>query len=217
MKEVIIPEKIIPGGQALATLKSGKKVFIWNALPGEYISEYEILKEKSNYLEIFANRITKPSKYRVLPKDNIFFSTSPWQIINYDYELELKQELIVEIFREHNININLPEIFTDGKDYFYRNKMEYSLYWDKEENKIKLALHARGSHKKIPINTSSIERPEIFNYAKVVIDNLNSRSEILHQKPEVKHTLKKKDVVFLQIILIFHFMRMLYELHGSYP
>ena len=33
-------DKIIPGGQALGTLDNGKKIFFWNALPGEIISEY---------------------------------------------------------------------------------------------------------------------------------------------------------------------------------
>ena len=34
-------DTIIPGGQALGTLDDGKKIFFWNALPGEIISEYE--------------------------------------------------------------------------------------------------------------------------------------------------------------------------------
>ena len=70
--------------------------------------------------------------------------------MDYDYELKTKQDLVVEFFREHNIDIPTPPIFTDGKDYFYRNKMEYALYWDREQNKILPSFHARGSHYKIP-------------------------------------------------------------------
>ena len=36
-------EKIIPGGQALGTAEDGKKVFFWNALPGETVEEYQII------------------------------------------------------------------------------------------------------------------------------------------------------------------------------
>ena len=176
-REVIIPKKIIPGGQALGELKSGKKVFLWGALPGEEVIDYDIIKEKSHYLEARAKKILKPSSRRAVPKDEVYLSTSPWQIMNYDYELILKQELIVETFREHSIAIETPEIFTDNKDYFYRNKMEYALYWDNETNKIELAFRVRGSHRKTPINNSSIERPEIINRAKMIINELNSRGE----------------------------------------
>lgn len=170
-------EKVIPGGMALGSLADGKKVFFWNALPGETVEEYNIVKNKSHYLEAIATKISDNNPYRVNPKDKCFLSTSPWQIMNYDYELKLKSELIVEIFREHNIEIEKPEIITDHKDYYYRNKMEYSLYWDNESSRIKLAFHRRNSHTKIPISQSSIERPEIFAAANHIIDELNDRHE----------------------------------------
>ena len=170
-------EKIIPGGQALGTLPDGKKIFFWNALPGEIVEEYEITKQKANFVEAVATKISNPSKYRVEPKDECYLSTSPWQIMGYDYELQLKQELVVEIFREHHIAIAKPEIFTDSKEYFYRNKMEYSLYWNNDTSRIDLAFHARGSHRKIPIQTSSIERPEIFKTATEIVNTLNNNHE----------------------------------------
>ena len=170
-------EKIVPGGEALGTNEDGKKIFFWNALPDEIVEAFETTKIKSSFENAIALKITNPSKFRTEPKDSHFLSTSPWQIMSYDYELELKQALIVEIFREHGINIETPEIFTDVRDYFYRNKMEYALYWDHETGKISLAFHARGSHKKIPIESSSIERPEIFTAAKRIVDDLNARHE----------------------------------------
>lgn len=170
-------EKIIPGGQALGTDDAGKKIFFWNALPGEIVTEYEITKNKSHYSEATATAINNESKYRTVPKDACFLSTSPWQSIDYNYELKLKQELVVELFREHNINISTPEIITDHKNYYYRNKMEYALYWDNETNEIHLAFHQRGSHRKIPITHSSIERPEIFSAATDIINNLNACHE----------------------------------------
>ncbi len=170
-------EKIIPGGQALATEESGKKIFLWNALPGETIEEYTITKNKSHYAEGIATKISEASEHRKEPEDECFLSTSPWQIMDYEYELKTKQELVVELFREHQISIDFPEIFTDGKIYGYRNKMEYALYYDQEKQKIFPAFHTRGSHRKIPITKSSIERPEIFARANEIIDDLNARGE----------------------------------------
>ena len=170
-------DKIIPGGQALGTLDNGKKIFFWNALPGEIVSEYRITKNKSHYIEAIATKIDGPSPFRVAPKDDCFLSTSPWQIINYDYELKLKSELVAEIFREHQIDITPPPVITDGNYYYYRNKMEYALYWDNNTNKISLAFHARGSHRKTPITKASLERPEIFQKAEQIVTDLNNRHE----------------------------------------
>ena len=170
-------EKFIPGGQAIGTNSDGKKVFLWNALPGEEIIEWHIIKRKSSYDEAIPNVIADYSPYRVKNKDACFLSTSPWQILDYQYELEQKSLLVQEIFREHGILIDAPEIITDGKDYFYRNKMEYALYYDHEKAKIFPAFHARGSHRKIPITNSSIERPEIFKKVLEIIDDLNARGE----------------------------------------
>ena len=170
-------EKIIPGGQALGTGENGKKIFFWNALPGEVVTDFEITKNKSSYAEAIATHVTDISPYRVEPKDECFLSTSPWQILNYDYELEQKALLVQEIFREHGINIETPEVITDGKDYQYRNKMEYALYYDIEKQRIFPAFHARGSHRKTPITNSSLERPEIFKKACEIIDDLNARGE----------------------------------------
>lgn len=55
--------------------------------------------------------------------------------------------------------------------------MEYSLYYDNEKQQIFLAFHARGSHRKIPITHSSIERPEIFNTAQAIVNKLNENHE----------------------------------------
>ena len=170
-------EKIIPGGYGLGTLDDGKKIFFWNTLPNEQVEEYKITKSKSHFIEAIAIKISEISPYRCEPQDPCYLSTSPWQIINYDYELKLKQSLVVEIFREHNITIQTPEIFTDHRDYFYRNKMEYALYWDNDKMKISLAFHQRGLHRKIPIEKSSIERSEIFSVASAIVDNLNAHHD----------------------------------------
>ena len=170
-------EKLIPGGMSLGTMDDGRKIFFWNALPSETVVEYEITKRKSNYYEAIATKIDNPSSHRVEPKDSCYLSTSPWQIMDYDYELHQKQSLVVEIFREHGITIGTPEIITDGHDYHYRNKMEYALYWNNQTSQIELAFHRRGSHRKFPINQSSIERPELFTRACETINDLNARGE----------------------------------------
>ena len=166
-------EKIVPGGQGIATLEDGKKAFLWNALPTEEV-EFEVTKNKKSYCEGIATRIIQQASSRIEPKDNCYLATSPWQIIDYSEELRQKQLLVEECFRQQHINIDILPTITDGKDFYYRNKMEYSLYWSHDDNKIHLAFHMRGTHRKAPITQSSIERPEIFTEAQRIVNQLNS-------------------------------------------
>ncbi len=166
-------EQIVPGGQGIATLEDGKKAFIWGALPGETI-EFEITKNKRSYCEGIATKILEAAPERIEPKDACYLATSPWQIFDYDTELKIKSQIVRDCFAQNHLDIEVLPTVTDGKDYGYRNKMEYSLYWDNDTNKIFLAFHQRGTHRKIPITQSSIERPEIFAAAQKLVDQLNA-------------------------------------------
>ena len=167
-------DKIIPGGQGIATLADGKKAFLWNVLPGENV-EFEITKNKHSYCEGIATRIVDAVAERITPRDECFLATSPWQIFNYAEELRQKQLIVEECYRQQHLNVNVLPTITDNHDFFYRNKMEYSLYWSHEDNRIHLAFHTRGTHRKTPIDQSSIERPEIFAAAQDIVADLNAR------------------------------------------
>lgn len=174
--ETIKIDKLIPGGQALGTMADGKKAMLWNALPDEVVTKIKITKNKSHYLEGIATKVEQLSARRIQPQDDCYLATSPWQIMDYDYELQQKRELMVEILRQHGLAFSdIPLVQTDGRDLFYRNKMEYSLYYDHADTQIHLAFHQRGSHQKVPITSSSIERPEIFAHAQKIIDRLNQQ------------------------------------------
>ncbi len=168
---------LIPGGQGIGTLENGQKIFLWNVLPNEIATEFTITKKKSKYLEGIANKIENENSHRVPPRDNCFLSTSPFQIMDYDYELDQKAKLLQEVFQQNNLAIPVTKVQTDLNDFYYRNKMEYSLYWDLNSEKIRLAFHQRGSHRKIPIENSSLERPEIFKKAQEIIASLNANNE----------------------------------------
>ncbi|MBR1939435.1 class I SAM-dependent RNA methyltransferase [Candidatus Saccharibacteria bacterium] len=166
--------QIVPGGQGIATLDDGKKAFIWGALPGELV-EFEITKNKRSYCEGIATNIIEAAPERIEPKDACYLATSPWQIVNYETELALKSQIVHDCFAQCHLAIDVLPTITDGNDFHYRNKMEYSLYWDNDQNKIFLAFHQRGTHRKIPITQSSIERPEIFAAAQKIVDQLNAK------------------------------------------
>ena len=166
-------EKLVPGGQGLATLENGKKAFIWNALPFETV-EFEITKDKRSYCEGIATKILQPVDERIEPRDACYLATSPWQIMDWNTELGAKTMLVEECFAQQHLSAPVELTVTDEKQFFYRNKMEYSLYWSHDDNQIHLAFHTRGTHRKEPITQSSLERPEIFAAAQAIVDKLNA-------------------------------------------
>lgn len=178
--ESVCIEKLIPGGQAIGTLADGKKIMFWGALPDEIVSEYTATKNKSSYAEAIATKISKESPHRIAPKDECYLATSPWQILDYEYELIQKRELLCEIFRQQKISlddIEIQEVYTDSNDFYYRNKMEYALYYDNDDQKIYPAFRMRGTHRKLPVLQSSIERPEIWQKAQEIISDMNRRGD----------------------------------------
>lgn len=173
--------KITPGGQALGTLENGKKIFAWGVLPNE-TAKIQITKSKSSFVEGFAVEIFESSPERIEPKDKeSFLSTSPWQIFNFDFEQKTKQELIFESFRQEKIELkNQEDFYSDGKIFKYRDKVEFSFWWEKsEENenegKLSLAFFKRGGKGKIPVKGTSLATPEINQAGQKVLAVLRDR------------------------------------------
>ena len=175
LKEPVKIDKLAPTGQGVGTLEDGIKAFFWNALPEEEVLKYRIVKKRAHFIEAIAEEIDNPNPNRITPKDKQFLSTSPWQIMSESYEEESKVKILKELYR--NLYTSEIKISSDKNFYYYRNKMEYSLYYNFNTEKIELAMHLRGSHQKIPVETSSLERPEIFKRAQEIVSELNQNGE----------------------------------------
>ncbi len=159
--EIVQLTTLVPGGQALGELADGRKVFVWGALPGE-TAQVQLTKRKSSWAEGVAVEIIAAAPERTAPRDNeSYLSTSPWQILSAEAEQEWKAKLVREAFRQEHINVPEFNLQTDGKFYEYRNKMEFSFWWDNDEERLDLAFYRRGTHGKIPVAGSSLARPEI--------------------------------------------------------
>ena len=205
-------DKITPGGQALGTLENGKKIFAWGVLPNE-TAKIQITKSKSSFIEGFAAEIFENSPERIEPKDkDSFLSTSPWQIFDFDFEQKIKQELIFESFRQEKIKLkNQEDFYSDGKIFEYRNKVEFSFWWEKsEENEndgeLSLAFFKRGGKGKIPVFGTSLATSEINQAGQKVLAILRDRKTAsrdlktllirANQKGEISAQLYVKDERF---------------------
>ena len=169
-------DKIVGGGQALGSLDYGKKAFVWGGLPGEKVA-IQLTKKKSSFVEGVVTEVLEASKERIEPVDaTSYLSTSPWQIMQFDAEQHYKAALIEEAFELHNIVLpEAIEVYTDDKQYGYRNKIEFSFWWDKELEQLDLAFFRRGTHGKIPVEGSSLANDAINQAAHAIRDTLRAR------------------------------------------
>jgi 23S rRNA (uracil1939-C5)-methyltransferase len=169
-------DKIVGGGQTLGTLDYGKKAFVWGGLPGEKVN-VQLTKKKSSFVEGVVTEVIEASEERVEPVDtDSYLSTSPWQILRFDREQHYKSALIEEAFELHDIVLpEAIEVYTDGREMAYRNKIEFSWWWDKEAAQLDLAFFRRGTHGKIPVSGSSLADPKINEAAHRIRDTLRNR------------------------------------------
>ena len=165
-------DKLVTGGQGMGVLSDGRKVFVWNALPGELV-DVDLLREKHSYAEAVATSIIEPSSDRVEPAEASYLSTSPWQILTDSAEAQYKLAVLREQFeREHLDPSILPTtLVTDGQLYNYRNKVEFGFTQD--GNFIKLAITGRRSHEKIIVSDSKLARTELNRAADEILGMLN--------------------------------------------
>lgn len=179
VSESVLLEKIVGGGQAIGTLENGKKAFVWGGLPGELVS-FRITKKKSKLVEGVVEQIIQPSSERIEPRDGSgYLSTSPWQTMSFQLEQQVKARLINEAFSLHGVS--LPEktdVFSDGNQYGYRNKVEFSWWGDTDADgaeTLDLAFFRRGSKGKIPVEGTSLAHENINQLARQVRDILREQ------------------------------------------
>ena len=186
--ETLRLEKIVGGGQAIGTLDDGRKAFVWGGLPKELVT-IRVTKKKSHFVEGVVTEIIEKSPERITPRDeNSYLSTSPWQIMPMSSEQSHKASLIKEAFLLHNITLpEKIEIFSDGVEFNYRNKVEFSWFGDKtdddEKETLDLAFFKRGGKGKVVVDGTSLAHPSINKLAIEIRD-------LLREKPIVARQLK---------------------------
>lgn len=116
-------------GKSVAKAPDGRVIFLSNAIPGDTV-DIQTTKKRKSYFEGVAVKFRSLSEKRVVPVC-IHFGVCggcKWQHMGYEYQLYYKQREIENNLRRLG-HLVLPEISTilpSEKQYFYRNKMEFS-------------------------------------------------------------------------------------------
>jgi len=123
---VVKIEKIVYPGRSLARV-DGKVVFTDEGLPGEEV-ELEIIREKKDYAEAVTRRVLTSSPHRAEPRCAHYKACSPYQYIEYDFQLEIKKAQVLEAL-SRALKTDLPELDMrpSPRQWGYRNKIDLKI------------------------------------------------------------------------------------------
>lgn len=171
IRENIRLGKLVHGGQAIAEVPSGKKIFVWGGLPGELVNVL-VTKKKRSYFEGIVTEVIEPSDDRVEPEEQkSYLSTSPWQMMSYGAELIHKDSILRESFERESVSIpEWGEFETVGGITGYRNKMEFGFWGD--DDGLQLAHYVRGTHGKQKVDGSILTNDFINDAAQSILQEL---------------------------------------------
>lgn len=196
-------KRIVPEGKGFG-LFEGKPVYVLGAFPGEKVKA-EIYKRKNDYCEAKLIEVIEKNNERIDPQENHFMSCSPWQAITYDYQIELKKEIIEKCFHSlAGIDIKLDNFYKSPKIFNYRNKLEFSFGEEEPRGKVFLAFHVRGSHKHmVKLENGCILGHEKMNeVALQVLDEINKAGleEFDLKSLVVRQSLTNGEVIALLLV-----------------
>jgi len=134
-------DRIVPEGKAMA-FWNDKALFCVGPLPGE-VAKVRVIREKKSWAEAVVEKVITASPHRHEPGEEHFLSCSPWQGVEYGYQLELKQQMLAEVYGRPELTLAVEEFAASPGQFGYRNKLEFSLVNIK--GKLELAFHTRGT------------------------------------------------------------------------
>jgi 23S rRNA (uracil1939-C5)-methyltransferase len=164
-------EKLAFGGRGLARV-DGFTVFAERTVPGDEVRA-RVVRRKKNYAEARVVELITPSAFRVAPPCPYsgFCGGCPWQFLDYEKQLSVKRELVVEALEHIGGLKEVPvnPVIASEKKFQYRNKMEFSfsdrrwllpeeLSRDDISRDFALGLHVPGTfHKVLDINACLLQ------------------------------------------------------------
>ena len=131
----------------------GQVVFVEGACP-EDIVKIEITKKNKSYANAKIVEIIEPSSHRVKPFCAMqkVCGACQLQFIDYDYQLELKRQIVQDAMRNiGGLDILVNEVIKSPEILEYRHKIQYPVSQTKVSKRILAGYYNTGSHELVNI------------------------------------------------------------------
>ena len=154
-------EKFSNLGYGIAKV-DGYIIFVEGACPGDIISA-KITKANKNFANAKTLEVIKPSPHRVEPFCAMqkVCGACQLQFIDYDYQLELKREIVKDAIRSiAGLEIEIPKPISSPETKNYRHKIQYPISETKVSKRILAGYYKPQTHEIVNIKHCPIQ-PEI--------------------------------------------------------
>jgi 23S rRNA (uracil1939-C5)-methyltransferase len=140
-------ESLAHGGAGVARAPGGYVVFVDGGFPGDLVRARVHMRKRS-YAQARATALLEPGLDQVAALAD--HPGAPWQVLRYERQLEIKQELVDEALRRIGKldDFMLDPIVAAQEQWRYRNKLEYS-FGTGDDGTLECGFHAPGSWERI--------------------------------------------------------------------
>jgi 23S rRNA (uracil1939-C5)-methyltransferase len=191
-------EKIVYPGKSLAFCQ-GKTIFTDEGLPGEIV-EITLIKEKKKYSEAKTIRILQTSPFRVQSRCSHYLACSPYQSIDYAYQLEIKRAQIREIF-ERTLKREWPEpvLNPSPQIWGYRNKVRFHIA--RKETLAYLAYHQLGAQDEfVKVEECFLVSEQVNALSTAVLRMIHENQWDVIQEIEIKESSTTKEMLLVLFV-----------------
>ena len=152
-------EKLSNLGLGIAKI-DGYVIFIEGACPGD-TARIRIGKKNKNYAFAKVLEIIKSSDHRTTPFCPMqkICGACQLQFIDYDYQLELKKEIVIDTMHSicGNDNIEVRDVIPSPKTKEYRHKIQYPVSETKDSKRILAGYYRQNSHEIVNIKYCPVQ------------------------------------------------------------
>lgn len=217
--------------KCIAKNDDNKVIFLNEGVPGDNVN-IKILKKYKGSAEGKIISYNKHSRDKITPKCNYFgiCGGCNFQDISYLKQIKLKEKKVLKVFKDLNVSKeSLNKIIPSKKEYFYRNKLEFSFSnnrWisleeiksEKKLNKNALGFHKPGKWDKVVDIYNCHLQSKLSNKIKNLVRNycLDKKLEFFdhREKKGFLRNLTIKTSLDNEVMLLFQFYKRSKEISG---
>lgn len=182
-------------------------IFIPNAIKGEKI-KIKIIKVLTSYAFGKIIEIIEPSKNRLESDCSTYKRCGGCNLrhVKYDETLKIKQNLVQSLVNKTLKNkIKVKETIGMERPYYYRNKAQFPIGKDKENNVV-MGVFANRTHEIIPIEECFIQNKEIQKLSKFILEFIKENDISVYdetsRKGLIRHIVTKIGIKTNEIMCI---------------
>lgn len=188
-------DKVVYPGRSLARYQ-GKALFSDEGLPGELV-QVKVLKERPGFIEARTVSILEASDKRREPRCEHYRVCSPYQVMDYAFQTELKRSQVAEILgHELGLEAGLLTLKASPETWGYRNKARFRLIG--REGRLSLAYHEPDSPREhVPVRSCFLLSERMNGLLDAALALLNKARVTAVKEVEVRESSRLGDLLLI--------------------